>query len=68
MNLETSYKNHLSLKQNFLKDLVECIYLLIGHVACVVLAARPGTEPASPAVIALSLNHWAAREVPKAHF
>ena len=68
LNLEKSYKNHLSLKQNFLKDLVGCIYLLIGHVACGVLAPGPGIEPASPAVIALNLNHWTAREVPKARF
>ena len=30
-----------------------------------ILVPQPGIQPAPPAVEAWSLNHWAAREVPK---
>ena len=36
------------------------------HVACGILVPQPGIEPVSPALEALSLNHWTAREVPVA--
>ena len=34
------------------------------HVAYSILFPQPGIEPTPPAVEALSLNHWTAREVP----
>ena len=34
------------------------------HTACGILVAQPGVKPTPPAVEALSLNHWAAGEVP----
>ena len=36
-------------------------------VAHRILAPLPGIKPAPPAVEAWSLNHWSAREVPRAH-
>ena len=35
-------------------------------VACGILVPQPGFEPISPAVEALSPNHWTAREFPRA--
>ena len=35
------------------------------HVACGILVPGSGIEPVPPAVRAQSLNHWAAREVPR---
>ena len=44
-------------------------FLLFGHLACEILAPRPGTEPIPLAVEAWSVNHQTAREVPgKAYF
>ena len=37
-------------------------------MACGILVPRPGLEPVPPAMEALGLNHWAAREVPVIHF
>ena len=34
------------------------------HVACGILVPPPGIEPKSPALGALCLNHWTAREFP----
>ena len=34
------------------------------HLACGILVPQPEIEPSPPAVEALSLNHWTAREVP----
>ena len=34
------------------------------HVACRILVSPPGIKPPSPAVAALSPNHWTTREVP----
>ena len=39
-----------------------------GHMACRILVPLPGIEPASPAIEALSLNHWTTREVPRFAF
>ena len=38
------------------------------RVACVILVARPGIEPAPPVVDVQSLNHWTAREDPEQLF
>ena len=34
------------------------------HTACGILVAQPGIKAMPPAVEALSLSHWTAREVP----
>ena len=39
-------------------------YLWLYYTACGISAPHPGIEPVLPAVEALSLNHWTAREVP----
>ena len=38
------------------------------HMVCGVLVPQPGTEHISPAMEALSLNHWAAKQVPILQF
>ena len=41
------------------------IYLFWPHyTAHGILVRQPGTEPATPALEAQSLNHWTTREVP----
>ena len=34
------------------------------HVACEILVPPPGIEPVPPTLVAQSLNHWTAKEVP----
>ena len=46
--------------------LINFFFFLPRHTACAILVHRPGIEPMSPALEAQSLNHWTAREVPKA--
>ena len=54
--------------ENILFHLILFIYLFIFfwpcHMACRVLAHRPGIEPAPPAVGVRRLNHWTAGEGP----
>ena len=58
---------------------MNCIYLYSGllyktslfffwlhHAAYGILVPQPGIEPTPPAMEVWSLNHWIAREVPKA--
>ena len=41
------------------------LYFWPCHEARGILVPRPGIQPAPPAQEAHSLNHWAAREVPR---
>ena len=44
-----------------------CFFVFWLHcVACGILVPQPGIEPASPAVEALSLNHWEVQGSPQA--
>ena len=39
-----------------------CLFNIPHHTACGILVLQPGIEPAPPAWVAQSLNHWTTRE------
>ena len=56
----------ITLSEHWLPCKAAFFFFWLCHAACGILVPRPGIKPVSPALGAWSLNHWTAREVPKA--